>query len=87
MNRIIERLRVLLSAAPTYLAVAGVIVAVVSQEVGKLLPSGWQDNAFQVSGWLTGAIGAATAIVRRVTPVLPHQRGLLTPPDKTDTQV
>lgn len=78
------RLKVLLSAVPTYLAAAGVIVAILADEIGKLAPSGWQDNAVQILGVLAGIIAAATAIVRRVMPVAPNQRGLLVPPPKGD---
>lgn len=82
MSKLIARIRVLLNAAPTYLAAAGVIIAVLADEVGKLAPTGWQDNAVQILGVLAGIVAAATAIVRRVTPVLPAERGLLVPPPK-----
>lgn len=77
-----ERLGVLLRAVPTYLSAAGIVVAILADEIGKMAPNGWQDNAIQILGAIAGVLGAATAIVRRVTPVLPHERGLLTPPPK-----
>jgi|GEM_PF-4336205 len=70
MKDFVARLAVLLKAAPTYLAAAGVIVALVADELGKLAPTGWQDNAVQICGALAAVIAAATAIVRRVTPVV-----------------
>lgn len=79
MKNLLKRARVILTAAPTYLVAAGAVVAVVADEVSKVLPTGWQDNAAQISGAILGIIGAATAIVRRVTPVLPHERGILPP--------
>lgn len=82
MSKLIARIGVLLHAAPTYLAAAGVIIAILADEVGKLAPSGWQDNAVQILGVLAGIVAAATAIVRRVTPVAPPERGLLVPPPK-----
>lgn len=82
MSKLIARIGVLLRAAPTYLAAAGVIIAIIADEVGKLAPSGWQDNAIQILGVLAGIIAAATAIVRRVTPVAPADRGLIVPPPK-----
>lgn len=82
MSKLIARIKVLLNAAPTYLAAAGVIIAIVADEVGKLAPSGWQDNAVQILGALAGVVAAATAIVRRVTPVAPADRGLIVPPPK-----
>lgn len=84
MSTVLARLRVLLGAVPTYLAAAGVIVAILADEIGKLAPGGWQDNAVQILGVLAGIIAAATAIVRRVMPVAPNQRGLLVPPPKGD---
>jgi len=81
MKNLIARARVILTAAPTYLVAAGAVVSVVSSEVSKVLPSGWQDNALQIGGAIGAIIGAAIAIVRRVTPVLVSERGLLSPPD------
>lgn len=80
MKNLLKRARVILTAAPTYLVAAGAVVSVVSQEVAKVLPSGWQDNALQIGGAIGGIIGAAVAIVRRVTPVLDKaERGILPP--------
>lgn len=82
MNKLLSRVRVLLTAAPTWLAGAGVVVAVVSEEVAKNLPSGWEDNALQIGGIAAGILGSALAIVRRVTPVFGAERGLLKPQDR-----
>ena len=79
MKNLLKRARVILTAAPTYLVAAGAVVAIVSDEISKVLPSGWQDNAAQITGAVLGVIGAATAIVRRGAPVLPHERGILPP--------
>lgn len=78
MKNLIARIRVLLKAAPTYLAAVGVVVALVADEVGKLAPSGWQDNAVQILGTVGGIVAAAAAIVRRVTPIVDRaDHGLL----------
>lgn len=82
MSNLIARIKVLFNAAPTYLAAAGVIIALLADEIGKLAPSGWQDNAVQILGVLAAIVASATAIVRRVTPVAPEQRGLIVPPPK-----
>jgi hypothetical protein len=82
VSKLFDRIGVLLRAAPTYLAAAGVIIAIVADEVGKLAPSGWQDNAIQILGVLAAIVASATAIVRRVSPVAPFERGLLVPPPK-----
>ncbi len=79
MKKLLARARVILTAAPTYLVAAGTVVAMVADEVSKVLPAGWQDNAAQAAGFVLGIIGAAIAIVRRVTPVLPAERGILPP--------
>jgi hypothetical protein len=79
MSTLREKIEVVLTAAPTYLVGAGVIVSAVSDEVSDVLPNGWQDNAVAIGGTLLGIIAAATAIVRRVTPVFKNQRGLVLP--------
>lgn len=80
MSNLLRRARVLLKAAPTYLVGAGAVVAIVADEVSKAVPNGWQDNVVQWGGAAAGIIAAATAIVRRVTPVLdPADHGLLPP--------
>lgn len=71
------RLKVILSEVTTYLVAAGAVVGIVADEVGQVLPAGWQDNAVQIGGAVVGVIGAAVAIIRRVTPVLPADRGIL----------
>lgn len=80
MKNLLARARVILTAAPTYLVAAGAVVSIVADEVSKILPAGWQDNAAQIAGAVAGVIGAAVLIVRRVTPVLVEERGLLSPP-------
>lgn len=78
MTKLFARISVLLKAAPTYLVAAGAIVSIVTDEVSKQLPHGWQDNAGQIGGAVLGVIAAAVAIVRRVTPVLDkNDHGLL----------
>lgn len=77
MSKLIKRIRVLLTAAPTYLAGAAVVVAAVSDEVAKAVPDGWQDNVVAIGAPVLAALAAVTAIVRRVTPVFGAARGLL----------
>jgi len=84
MTKVIARIRVLIGAAPTYLVAASIVVTAVSTEVADAFPGNAATVATKVGGWLLAGIGAATAIVRRVAPVLPHERGLLEPPVKTD---
>lgn len=78
MKKLLARTRVLLSAAPTWLAGAGVVVGALSEEIAKALPDGpVDDTVTQIGVVVLGAIAAATAIVRRVTPVFGADRGLL----------
>jgi hypothetical protein len=78
MKKLLARTRVLLSAAPTWLAGAGVVVGALSEEIAEALPTGdLSDTVTQIGVAVLGAIAAATAIVRRVTPVFGAARGLL----------
>jgi len=76
------RLRVLLNAAPTYLVAAAIVVTAVSSEIADAFPGNAATVVTKIAGYLLAGIGAATGIVRRVTPVLPAERGLITPPSK-----
>lgn len=71
------KIKVIVGAAPTYLVVAAAVVPIVAEEVGNVLPAGAGAVVAQVAITLTGVLGAAIAIIRRVTPVLPSQRGIL----------
>ena len=74
MSDVLARVRVLLTAAPTYLVAAAAVVQVVVAELGDDWP------AVAAGGTrVLAVLAAATAIVRRVTPVLPVERGLLPP--------
>lgn len=80
MNTFIARTRVVLTAAPTYLVSLAVILTIVSEQVAELLPMVPAGTAETVARWLVTAAGSLTAavsIIRRVTPVLPNERGLL----------
>lgn len=75
ISKLISKARTLWRAAPTYLAGAAVGVTAASDEISKRFPG----SAETVSHWaipILAGLGAAIAIVRRVTPVLKNQRGL-----------
>jgi hypothetical protein len=76
MPKLWRRARVVLTAAPSYLVAASTAVTIVMEEVDA--PGVAKYGAIAV-----GALGAAIAIIRRVTPVLPDDRGLLPPVDDT----
>lgn len=82
MKNLLQKIKVVLTAAPTYMTAAAVVVTEVSSEVAQLLPEQAEEIgavSFTVVAWIT----ASVRIVRRVTPVLPEARGLL--PQTLDT--
>ena len=74
------RARVIWQAAPTWLTGAAVAITVTNEEIASLLPAGAATTAGRWALLATGWLGAAVAIIRRVTPVPADQRGLLAPP-------
>jgi hypothetical protein len=79
MNGLIARIRVLGTAVNTWLVAAALIAPIIIGEVAEELPS---DKAEVFTKWgskVVSWIGAAIAIVRRSTPVIKSQRGLLAP--------
>lgn len=70
MARFYARVLVVLKAAPTWLVALSTVVTIVASEVDIPAVAEW---SVKVVGWL----GVAVAIIRRVTPVLPAERGLL----------
>lgn len=76
MSKFWKRVKVILTAAPTYLTGAAAVVAVLAEEIAKVLPQHAEPIgalALTVTGWLTCAI----TIIRRVTPVSRSERGVL----------
>ena len=73
-----ERIRVVLTAAVTYLTLAAVVLGIFSEEIGNVfqLP----DAVGQVIAAVASTIAVAIAIIRRVEPVIPSRRGLVEPP-------
>lgn len=69
-NALRARVAVVLTAAPTYLASAATLLTLVV----ALTPAG--PVATAVTALIAG-IGSAVAIIRRVTPVVTGERGLL----------
>jgi len=74
-----DRVRVVLSSVVTWLTLASAAVLIFSEEIAAVLPEGPAADlgewALRVVAWL----GAAVAIIRRVTPVPESERGLLPP--------
>jgi len=77
MSNLLQRIRVLLHAAPTYLVAAAMIVTIVADEAAKVLPAGTATAVAAIAAKVLAYLAAVTAIVRRVTPVADDQVGLL----------
>lgn len=80
MQNVIARIKVVLTAAVTWLVAASLVVTIVSSELADVLSDGTAETVAAVSLKIVAWLGAAVSIIRRVTPVLPDQVGLL-PPD------
>ena len=76
MNDFLARVRVLLTAAPTYISTATALVVIFRDEIGRMFP-GASDEIAAWSVTVLAVLAGAANIVRRVAPVLPAERGLL----------
>jgi hypothetical protein len=77
MNATLTRILVVLKAVPTYLVIASTIVTIATEEIADELPNSGAEWLVRVGGKVVGVIGAAVLIIRRSTPVIEAQRGLL----------
>ena len=80
MEDFFAKVKVVLKAAPTYLALAITVITVMVGELVPLLP---EDLAVRVTAFAVALIAALAAVIRtirRLTPVPKEQRGLLPPP-------
>lgn len=73
----VERLQVIAAQAVTYIVLIGVVLGIVVEELAP-----YEDNpavawVIRAAGAVIVTAGVAAAIIRRVTPVLPHERGIL----------
>jgi hypothetical protein len=76
----IDRARVVLTAAVTWITLATTVLTGVAAAVVPNLPDPWGS---QVAGWVAAAVAFLTGVVniiRRVTPVPREERGVLPPP-------
>lgn len=76
MPELIEKAKVVASAAVTYLTAAAVLITVAHEEIAGLLPEGQAEDVGRWVVVLLGWLAAAVTIIRRVTPVDPTERGL-----------
>lgn len=76
----IEKIKVVLRALPSYLAVASALLTLVATQLVPLLPP---DLGLQVAAWCATAvafIASVVATIKRLTPADPDTYGLLPPP-------
>lgn len=78
MSKLLARIRVVLTAAPTYLVAASTVVTVLREEIVAAFP-GTAEEIGAVAVPVLATLSAAVAIIRRVTPVIPEERGILKP--------
>lgn len=76
-SKFVEQVKVVAGSAVTWMTVASTAVVIVSDELAKVLPAGAAETVGAVSVKVVAVLGAAVAIIRRVSPVLPSARGLL----------
>ena len=81
MSNLIDRVAVVAKAVPTYLVAAAIIVPIIAEEVAEELSGDTATKVVRIGAKVAGWLGAAVAIIRRSTPVIHSQRGLLKPPD------
>ena len=87
MQDIWTRIKIVLRAAPTWLATASLVLTVVGVELLPLLP---ENVAVQAAGFITVALAWIAAIVRviqRVMPAPPEVAGTLVPSERYTVKV
>lgn len=77
MNAFIARVKVVLAAAVTWIVVASTVVTLASDEIAKVLPAGDAETVGAVATKIVTVLLTVVAIIRRVQPVLPAERGIL----------
>jgi hypothetical protein len=78
MNLTLARIRALLTAAPTWITSAAAVVVILRDTIAEHFP-GAADDVVAIATPVLAVLVAAHQIVRRVSPVLKAERGLLPP--------
>ncbi len=79
MNDNLKRVAIVAKAVPTYLVAAALVVSIATQEISEELDGDAKQQVVRIGGKVAAWLGAAVAIIRRSTPVIKAQRGLLEP--------
>lgn len=77
MSKLIARIKVILTAFPTYATAAAVVLTFVGAQIADNFDGDIAKWITRIVAGLVTAIGVAIAVVRHVTTVLPAQRGIL----------
>jgi hypothetical protein len=80
MADFLTRVKVVLGNISTWLIAAAAVISIFAEEIVKVLPEDWEGSVSQAVVVILGVITAAVAIIRRVTPVIGEQQGLLPVP-------
>lgn len=68
---------VILKAAPTWLTVVALSAPIIAEEVAAVLPAPWSERATALALTVVGVATALINTIRRLTPVVAGDRGLL----------
>lgn len=68
--------KVVLTAAITWLVALEAALVILADELAPLIPAPWSDRINAGLLIAIGIIATAVAIIRRVTPVIPSERGI-----------
>lgn len=74
-----EQVKVVLSSVVTWLVVVATVAGIVVEELVSAGVDGAWDPVLSVLGVIGTVALTAVAIIRRVEPVLPEERGILPP--------
>lgn len=77
MTQVLAMLKVILTAAPTYLAIVVAVAPQVATWVAEVLPAPASERVVAVVLTFATVAAATLELIRRVTPVVKAQRGLL----------
>ena len=80
MSDFLTRVKVVLGNVSTWLIGASAVVAIFAEEIVAFLPDEWDGSVTQAAVVIVAVLTAAVNIIRRVTPVIDSQRGLLPVP-------
>lgn len=75
----IAKLKAILTSVVTYITIVQAALLIFAEELADLFVDGQAKDVIAVIVMVIAVLGAIVNIIRRVTPVLPDQRGLVLP--------